>query len=289
MRPVNLIPPNERRGDAAPLRMGNLIYVLTGGLALLLLLIVAVALTGKQVSQRETQKASLEAELQQTTARAQSVQAFTAFRTVQQERSDTVASLAQSRFDWARILQEVSLVLPSDVTLSSLKGTVSPDVQMESGGAGGGAEGSDLRSQVAGPALEIVGCAPSQDAVAGFISALEDIDGVTRVGMDSSKLPDQSAGGEDAATAGSSGGSGASGECQSGPNTAKFQLIAAFDAVATPAAATTSPSVPSPTPATGGDQSQVADGQTQENVQRASVREQTSKAEKAKSTLIPGG
>ena len=31
MRPVNLIPPEERRGDHAPLRAGALSYVIVGG------------------------------------------------------------------------------------------------------------------------------------------------------------------------------------------------------------------------------------------------------------------
>ena len=30
MRPVNLIPPDQRRGDSAPLRTGPLVYVLLG-------------------------------------------------------------------------------------------------------------------------------------------------------------------------------------------------------------------------------------------------------------------
>ena len=71
MRPVNLIPPDERRGDEAPLRTGHLVYVLTAGLALLLLGIVAVTLTGKQISDREDQKASLQQELDQATRTGQ--------------------------------------------------------------------------------------------------------------------------------------------------------------------------------------------------------------------------
>ena len=185
MRPVNLIPPDERRGDSAPLRTGPLVYVLLGGLGLLLLAIVAVALTGKQISDRESQKAGLEQQLSAATAQANNVQGFTDFRTVQENRAATVTSLAQSRFDWSRVLEELARVLPSDVSLSSLTGTVSSDVQLDSSGSGSGG-GSDLRGQVNGPALQIVGCAPSQDAVAGFVSALEEIDGVTRVGVDSS-------------------------------------------------------------------------------------------------------
>lgn len=280
MRPVNLIPPDEQRGDRAALRTGNLIYVLLGGLAVLLLAIVAVALTGKQITDRKTEKAGLEQELQQETARADSLAAFANFRAVQESRSATVTSLAQSRFDWDRVLHELSLILPEDVTLSSLTGTVSPAVTVETAGEGTSGEGADLRSSAAGPALDISGCAPGQDAVAGFVAALEDIDGVTRVGLSTSKIGD-SGGADPSASSGSD-----SSACTSGPY--KFQIVVAFDAVPTPATATAVPSVPSAVPpSAGGDQ--VADAQTQENVAKASVREQTSKAQNAQANLIPGG
>jgi Tfp pilus assembly protein PilN len=276
MRPVNLIPPDERRGDAAPLRTGSLIYVLVGGLAVLLLGIVAVALTSKQISDRKAEKASLEQELQRETARANSLSAFASFRAVQEQRAATVTSLAQSRFDWQRVLHELALVLPSGVHVSTLAGTVNPDVQVDGGGD------VALRAGIEGPALEISGCAPGQDAVAGFVAALEDIDGVTRVGLDSSEID---SGDDSSSGASSAGGIG----CDAGRRTANFKIVVAFDAVPTPGTATTAPSVP-PSVATGSgsDASQVADGQQDEAVARASTRATTSKAQKAKS-LLPGG
>jgi Tfp pilus assembly protein PilN len=274
MRPVNLIPPDERRGDGAPLRMGALVYVLTGGLAVLLLGIVAVALTSKQVSDREAEKASLEQGLAQATAKAESVRAFTDFRTVQENRVATVSSLAQSRFDWPRVMNELALVLPSDIQLINLTGTVSPAVQLTSSGA------ISTRSEVSGPALEIVGCAPSQDSTAVFVSALEDIDGVTRVGVSSSKLPEQDEGAGVSVTSGAGTGTGTQ-DCQVTPTTVKFEIVVAFDAVPTPSTATTAPSVPSSVPASSG--SEVADAQ------QAAVREQTSKANDAVNTFVPGG
>jgi Tfp pilus assembly protein PilN len=280
MRPVNLIPPDERRGDSAPLRTGSLVYVLVAGMALLLLGFVAVALTSTQIKDRESQRASLQQELDQQTARANSLAAFASFRAIQVQRSATVSSLAQSRFDWQRVLQELSLVLPSDVHLTTLTGTVSPDVTID-----GGADVT-LRSDIEGPALEIAGCAPGQDAVASFVSALEDIDGVTRVGLDSSQI--DSAG--SAGSAASSSASGGDTQCNAGPRTANFKIVVAFDQVAAPPTATTAPSVPSSVASgSGGDSSQVADGQSEEAVARASTRVQTSKAQKAKSTLLPGG
>ena len=277
MRPVNLIPADERRGDEAPLRTGHLVYVLTGGLVLLLLGIVAVTLTSKQISDRQDQKASLQQQLDEATARASSLAAFSNFRAVQESRLATITSLAQSRFDWSRVLNELALVLPSDVSLTSISGSVSPDVAVQGSGGGGG----NLRAEIAAPALEITGCAPGQDAVAGFVAALEDIDGVTRVGLESSNI--------DSADASSSSAGGAtSADCQAGPRTAKFQVVVAFDAVSVPSTATTAPSVPTSIAPSGGS-GEVADAQSEQAVAKASAQAQTSKAQAAKSTLIPGG
>jgi Tfp pilus assembly protein PilN len=274
MRSVNLIPPDERRGDSAPMRTGVFTYVLVGGLALLLLGIVAVALTSKQISDKQGEKQSLEQELDQATAKAQSLQAFTDFRATQEERAGSVVSLAQSRFDWQRVLHELSLILPDDVWLNSLTGTVNPNVSVEAAGSeGGGGSGSELRGQAAGPALEISGCATGQDAVAEFISSLEDIDGVTRVGLDSSESVEDSA---------SASGGGDSTHCI-GPDVVSFTLVAAFDSVPTPSTATSVPSVPPPATPPSGDSGaqQVSDAQQQNAVQQASTREQTTKAQTA--------
>jgi Tfp pilus assembly protein PilN len=234
MRPVNLIPPDERRGDSAPLRTGNMIYVLVAGLALLLLGIVAVTLTSKQIEDRKSEKVSLQQELDQETARANSLAAFTSFRQVQETRTATMTSLAESRFDWTRVLNELSLVLPGNVSLVLLTGTAAPDVQVQD------SEQIPMRTTVSGPALEITGCAPGQTVVAKFVASLEDIDGVTRVGLDSSEVPNSE--GESS----SSGGSDGSGETSGCPSQRiyKFKIVVAFDKVPTPPTATSAPSVP---------------------------------------------
>jgi Tfp pilus assembly protein PilN len=287
MRPVNLIPPDERRGDRAPLRTGAFSYVLVGGLALLVLGVLAVAVTSKQISDRQAEKQNLGQELAQASAQADSLKAFIDFRRAQETRAATVASLASSRFDWERVLQELALILPSDVWLKNLTGTVSPNVTLEGGGGGGSSSGgSALRSQIAGPALEISGCATGQNAVAGFVASLEDIDGVTRVGLAASKGGEIEAGGSTAGTSGT-------GDSQClGPDVVSFALVVAFDAVPAPETASSVPSLPpstAPSTSDGADQSQVADGQQQQAVQAASTREQTTKAQTAAANLTPGG
>jgi Tfp pilus assembly protein PilN len=208
MRPVNLIPPEERAGSRKPLRSGPLAYIVVGALAAAVIAITALVVTENSVSEKKSEVASLEAEQAQLTAKAQELSAYTQFQTVSERRLATITELANSRFDWPRILHELSLVLPANVQLTSLAGNVSPGVA--AGGAGVG-----LRSGIAGPALEMVGCTTSQAAVAEFIEALKDIDGVTRVGFQGSSM-----GNGTSATA--------AGSCESGG--AQFQVVAAFDA-----------------------------------------------------------
>lgn len=248
MRPVNLIPPDARRGDQAVLRRGAVSYVVIAALALALLGAIALAFTSKQISDRKDDVARLQQEQQQAQARAQSLQAFADFHAVQEARAATVSSLAQSRFDWNRVLNELARVIPSDVWLVQMSGTVSPDVQLQDG------PDIQIRSSVPGPALELVGCAPTQDAVAGFVSDLQDIDGVTRVGVASSERPDenQQTTGSDAAV--SSGSSNDSGECRTRDFIARFEIVVAFDKVPTPQGATTAPSVPAPVAPSGSGQ-----------------------------------
>jgi Tfp pilus assembly protein PilN len=238
MRPVNLIPPDERRGDRAAMRTGNMSYVVIGALGLALLGIIAVTFTGKQISDRKSEVAQLQQQEQEAKAQADSLQAFTNFRTVQESRQATVTSLAQSRFDWQRVMNELARVIPSDVWLVQMAGTVNPAVTLQN------APDVPTRASVAGPALTIVGCAPSQDAVAGFISDLEDIDGVTRVGMDSSERSEVQAGATTSSGVTSGSSSAGSGECRTRDFITQFKLVVAFDAVPAPATASIVPSIP---------------------------------------------
>lgn len=214
MRPINLIPPEERHGERPPLRSGPLAYVLVGALAVALVAVTALVFTDNQIKEREAEIVSLEVREAETRARAESLSAFAQFQSVSEARFQTVTSLARSRFDWERVLRELALVMPDDIWLVSLVGTVSGDVS-----ASGGTEVS-LRSDVEGPALSLVGCGAGQESVAGFIEALKDIDGVTRVGVASSELPGSGAGG---------GGGGT--DCRTRDFIAQFEIVAAFDAV----------------------------------------------------------
>jgi Tfp pilus assembly protein PilN len=216
MRPVNLIPPEERVGGRKPLRSGPLAYIVVGALAAAVSAITALLGTESKVNHRKAEVTQLESEQASITAKAQALSAYTQISTEREQRLATLTSLADSRFDWARILHELSLVMPADVQLTSLSGSAAPGVST----AGGG--GIAMRAQIAGPALEMVGCASGQVSVAAFIEALKDIDGVTRVGVQGSSV-----------SGGESGNATTSGTCGS-KDSAQFQLVAAFDAAPVP-------------------------------------------------------
>jgi Tfp pilus assembly protein PilN len=235
VRPVNLIPADQRRGENAQLRSGPLAYILLGALVLVLAGVTTLVLTENQISDGKAEAVTLRREDAAAKARAERLAAYAQFRTLSEQRVATVTSLADSRFDWERVMRELSLILPSNVWLVSLNATANPSVSSEGGGGEGSSSGGSLRGAVPGPALELSGCASGQDAVAGFVTALKDIDGVTRVGVESSELADQNSG------AGVSGGSGGGGgeDCRTREFIAKFNLVVAFDAAPVPVTGST--------------------------------------------------
>lgn len=250
MRPVNLIPPDQRRGEQAPLRTGPAAYVVLAALAALLVGVVALVLAGNAVTEREDEVTTLRAQDAAAGAKAEQLAAYTQFRALAEQRVETVRSLADSRFDWERVMRELSLILPSNVWLVNLSASATPGAG--AGGEGGGSS-SGLRASAPGPALELKGCASSQSAVAGFVTSLEDIDGVTRVGVQSSQLADRESGAGVSAS-GEAGSTETSEDCRTRSSIALFQITVAFDAAPVPVTGTTA--APEPAPEDGEEESE---------------------------------
>lgn len=233
MRPVNLIPKEERPGAPKSLRSGPTAYIVVGALVAALLGVTALVVTGNQIDSLNDEIAQVRQETAAAEAKAASLSSYTQFHSVREQRVATVASLADSRFDWERVMRELALILPADVWLTALTASASPAVAP----AGGATVG--LRGSIPGPALSLIGCAKGQAGVAGFVQALKDIDGVTRVGVETSSL------GDGASAASDSGAAGA--DCQTRDFIAKFQIAVAFDAA--PVAGTATAVAPEAAPA----------------------------------------
>lgn len=211
MRPVNLIPPDMRRGDSAPLRTGPLAYIVLGALALVLIGVTMLVLASNEVAEKKDELVTLKSEDAAAKARAEALAPYAQFQAMSQQRVETVASLANSRFDWPRVMRELALVLPDDVLLSNL-----------TAGAGGSEE--EGLSGAQGPTVELSGCTPGQDSVARLVAALKDIDGVTRVGLESSTI------GEGSSAASSQ-------ACEDAGYEDQYEIVVAFDAAPVPVGA----------------------------------------------------
>ena len=288
MRPVNLIPADERRGEAAPARAGAASYIVVAVLIAVLFAVTGVVLTNNSVKQKESALAAAETQQAETQARASALANFADFQLMKDARVDTVAQLAESRFDWQRVIRELSLVLPDTVWLTNVTGSVAPEVVVPKAAKIG------LRAGVDGPALSLVGCARSQQDVAELISSIGDIDGVSRVLVEKSEKPTNEVS--------SSSKDNINEDCRTRSFISKFELVAAFDEVvagpaaappaaaaaataATPAAAPAAADAGATTTAAAADQTAAPEeAQAQSNVAAG-----TAKAKKAAGLIGAGG
>lgn len=242
MRPVNLLPEGAaaRAGSGLPGGEKKLGFVVIGLLVVVLVGVVAMVHFSNQVGEKQDEIAQLQAIEAETEARAASLTQFTSFETVREARLQTITALAESRFDWERVMRELAIVIPERVWLTNLTGTVAPEVAVDNSAS------TTLRASVPGPALQLAGCARSQRDVARLIASLEDLDGVTRVTVEDSAKPD----GEVTASATQSE-TNTSEDCRTRAFITQFHAVAAFDAVSVPeGAAPVTPAAPVTTSAT---------------------------------------
>lgn len=229
MNAVNLIPEEQRRGPSAgPGRSGAGVYVLLGSLAVIVIAAAAYVLSTNAISERRGELAKTRLEATAATAEASVLKPYADFASLADTRIQTVKSLADSRFDWEKVMRDLSRAMPRTAWLSNFTGTVSPDVTLEAAGANSG-----LRASLPVPAVVLAGCADSQDQVAHMMARMRLIDGVTRVSLDSSTKADVAKDSEGAAP---SGGDTGGGGCTVKRDAPAFTVVLFFeDKVTAPA------------------------------------------------------
>jgi hypothetical protein len=226
MRAVNLIPADQRGGAkrGAGRSQGGAYAVLgvVGGLALLALVYGVAA---HQVSSRKAKLVSVEAQAQRAQASAVQLAPYTTFQSLHEQRVNAVNQLVNARFDWAHAFHEFGRVLPPEVSVTSISGTIAATVApaaaastansttgpSSSGGAqpatapssatgpssSGGAQPATAPSSAAGavasatppgsvPTFTLSGCAVNQSSVALTLERLRLMDGVSTVSLQSS-------------------------------------------------------------------------------------------------------
>jgi type II secretory pathway pseudopilin PulG len=197
MRAVNLIPSEQRSGAAVGAgRSGGGAYAVIGLLVGVALLALLYGLAHHQISSRRSQAATVSAQAQQAEAQAARLAPYTSFIALREARTQAVSTLVDSRFDWAHVFHELGRVLPVEVSINSLTGTIGSATgstptatsSPSTGAAGAASSGTVASATPPGevPTFTLGGCAINQSSVALMLERLRLIDGVSEVLLQSS-------------------------------------------------------------------------------------------------------
>jgi Tfp pilus assembly protein PilN len=164
VRAVNLIPDRHRRRvPGAGVKGGA--YLVVGVLAVLLVMAVAYTLTANQANSRTTQAAEARQEAERYEARVAALGAYGNFSQIKATRVASVKQLAGARFDWERLLREISAILPNGSWLQEASASLTGEFEGSSGGA----------DEEGKPGITLHGCAPRQSEVAKLMVRLRQV------------------------------------------------------------------------------------------------------------------
>jgi hypothetical protein len=181
VKAVNLIPSDQRRAKATGERAGGG-YVVLGVLAVLLVLAVAYVMTANSVNDNTTKAAKAKSEADALEAQAAQMESFTDFATIKQQRLAAVKTAAETRFDWERLMRELSRVMPEGSWLQTTDASTKEDTGGSSGGPAPASTGAPVDPNAAVPPnATFVGCTPKQSEVAKILVRLRAMHRVTDV------------------------------------------------------------------------------------------------------------
>jgi Tfp pilus assembly protein PilN len=192
VRPINLIPTEQRRGASrGPGGHSSLNgYIVLGALGAAVLCALAVVMTSNQINSKTEELAGIQGDSQQEKQVADALRPYGQFADLQRARMTQVETVAAARYDWERPLRQLSRAIPRNVWLLAVAATQSPNVDVDSGGAGG--DISTMREKTPAPAFTLSGCTYSQHAVARVMTRMRNLDDVTAVRLAKSVRKDSS-------------------------------------------------------------------------------------------------
>jgi Tfp pilus assembly protein PilN len=171
VKPVNLIPQDQRRRVATE-GGGNGAPIALGVLAALLAMVVVYVLTSNTITERQNDSKTASAEADKLEAQASQQANYTDFATIARTRTESVAGVAASRFDWERFMRELAHVMPTGSWLQSA------DASTLGGTATGASQptpSTDATATPTGPSATLIGCTPDQDDVARMMVRLREL------------------------------------------------------------------------------------------------------------------
>ena len=186
MRPVNLIPQDQRRRTPRE-GSGRGAHAVLGVLAVLLAMAVVYVLSANSVTEKESQAEEARIEAEQLEAQAANKENFTDFAQIAQTRAASVAAVASTRFDWERLMRELSRVMPAGSWLTSASASVT-------GTPGVAANPTDPAATAApgagSPSATLTGCTPKHSDVARMMVRLRQLHRVVDVELTQSSRDD---------------------------------------------------------------------------------------------------
>jgi len=174
VKPVNLIPQDQRRRVASE-GGGNGATIALGVLAALLAMVVVYVLTSNTITERQDDSKAASAEADRLEAQASQQANYADFAQIAQTRTQSVAGVASSRFDWERFMRELAHVMPEGSWLQSADASALGDPTT---GASQPSPATPATPAANTPAANLIGCTPNQDDVAQLMVRL---DGLYRV------------------------------------------------------------------------------------------------------------
>jgi Tfp pilus assembly protein PilN len=180
MKAVNLIPTEQRRVKASGKQSGSA-YVVVGVLVTLLAMVMAYVVTSNKVTDSKNQTAAAKSEADRLEAEVKQRGTYTNFADIKKMRLASVVGVAESRFDWERLMRELSRVMPDDSWLQSTDASVTGQI-----------DGATSTTSAAGtpvavvPKAKLVGCTPDQQDVARMMVRMRQIHRVTDVELNES-------------------------------------------------------------------------------------------------------
>ena len=251
MRAVNLLPADLRSAVKAPAQVtpvvqdsgGSGAFFALGALALCVLGLAGYILTTNEIKQQQADLDQLTARSEAVTREVAALKPYADFKAEADARLTTVRDLASQRFDWETALRDMAQVMPSDVTVKKIAGSVT---------ANSGSD-SPLRGAIAAPAITVDGCTRDQESVARLMARLRTVSGVTRVSLAKSNKPQIAQTGIISDSGVPNPANAAAGCSGKGKDQAPdFQVVAFFETDAAATVAAGDPTAAAPTPEASG-------------------------------------
>ena len=181
MRPVNLLPQDQRRRPTGA-RAGSS-YVVVGVLGALLLMVVGYVLVTNQATSRTNDADAARAEANTLEQEAALKADFSSFAQIKQQRIASVGSVAGNRFDWERFMRELARIMPERSWIQTADASVTGDPTQTGPTTTAGATGV-----ATSPTAKLVGCTPEQTDTATLMVRLGQLYRVSDVKLNESSV-----------------------------------------------------------------------------------------------------